>query len=200
MEPASRIVRHKSTMTMIASMRPYPRWMLLAATVLVTASCGVRAAGPGAPGGSSGSAAPSAPATTGSPAPTTSASTRSTPPKPDDIAAMVFGTIRINPSCPVDPVHNACRPHPLGNIEVQALAPSAGVASARVAASAMTAANGRFSLRLKRGNYVLVVVLPGPFPRCPHRPVSIRSATALRADITCRSGNRLPGAAATNQA
>lgn len=182
-------------MTMIASMRPYRRLVLLAATVLVTASCGVRAASPGTPGGSP---TPSAPATTGSSAPTTSGGTRTTPARPDG-GATVFGIIRINPSCPVDPVRHVCSPHPLGNVEVQALAPSAGVTSARVAASAMTAANGRYSLRLKRGSYVLVVVLHGPLPRCPHQPVSIRSATALRADITCDSSIHLPGRPATNQ-
>jgi hypothetical protein len=107
--------------------------------------------------------------------------------RPHD-AVSVFGTIMINPVCPVDPVRHVCSPHPLGDVEVQALAPSAGVA-----ASTKTAANGRFSLRLKPGSYVIVVVVAGPFPKCPHRPVSIRSATALRADITCDSSNRLPG-------
>lgn len=196
MEPVNWIVRLNQMMAMIASMRPYRRWVLLAATVLAAASCGVRAASPGTPGGSP---TPSAPATTGSSAPTTSGGTRTTPARPDDSAATVFGIIRINPSCPVDPVRHACSPHPFGNVEVQALAPSAGVASARVAASAMTSANGRYSLRLKHGSYVLVVVVPGPLPRCPHQPVSIRSATTLRADITCDSGIHLPGGPATNQ-
>jgi hypothetical protein len=101
---------------------------------------------------------------------------------------MVFGFIRVNPVCPVDPVRHVCSPHPLGHVEVRALAPTT-----KVAASARTKADGHFSLRLRPGRYVFVVLVPGPFPKCPRQLVSIRSATTFHAEITCDAGIRLPG-------
>jgi len=100
---------------------------------------------------------------------------------------VIFGVILAGPTCPVDPVYHACRPHPLGDFEVQARSPSAAVL-----ASAWTEKNGHYVLRVMPGSYVLVVVTTHVFPRCPHIPVSIGSGTTIRADISCDTGIRLP--------
>jgi hypothetical protein len=165
--------------------RGSPLWRLLpAAGVLVTASCGVSATGTIAPGGS---ATSTATASSAEP-PTASAMPNATHTGSAGATAEIFGVVQAGPSCPVDPVYHACRPRPLGHVEVQARSPSAGLV-----ASARTQADGHYTLHLGPGSYVLAVVTTEPFPKCPHTPVSIGSGAAIRANITCDTGIRQPG-------
>lgn len=83
----------------------------------------------------------------------------------------------------------------MGDVVVQARSPSAVVM-----ASTRTKADGRYSLQVGPGSYVLVVVITQFLPRCPHLPVSIGSGAAIRADIRCDTGLRPLGPAATNPA
>jgi hypothetical protein len=83
----------------------------------------------------------------------------------------------------------------VGNVDVQARSPTGGVM-----ASAPTAADGHFSLRLGPGSYLLVVVITQIYPRCPHVLVSVGSGAAIRANISCDSGVRHLGPPATNPA
>jgi hypothetical protein len=108
--------------------------------------------------------------------------------RPPGATAKVSGVVLTAPTCPADPVYHACRPRPLADVEVQARS-----ASAAVMASARTGADGRYTLQVGPGSYLLVVVTTGVFPRCPHVRVSAVSGTAIRADITCDTGLRLPG-------
>lgn len=172
------------------SMNQRLRWAALAAAVLAASSCGVRAPGSAGSGSSSGpiSAASSAPAGGQS-------SSRAAPTKPAGPAGNVVGVVRTGPGCPMDPVYHVCGSHPLSRVQVQALTPNA-----KVAASAWTQYDGRYSLRLAPGSYVLVVLIAAPYPRCPRHLVSVGPGAVARADITCRSGIRVPGPPATNPA
>ena len=147
-------------------------WPLLAAAVVVvTAACGSRVAGAIVPASSD-------------PAATT---------RPAAATGVIFGVVRAGPACPVDPVYHACRPRPLGDVELRARQARTGLIS-----TARTSTGGRFSVRLSPGEYVLTVVTTAIFPRCPHVRVSVRSGTAVRASIACDSGIRVPGQAASN--
>lgn len=108
--------------------------------------------------------------------------------RPPGATAKVVGVVLAAPTCPADPVYHACRPRPLGHVEVQAR--SAGAA---VKASTRTGADGHYTLQVGPGSYLLVVVTTGAFPRCPHVRVSAVSGTAIRANITCDTGLRSPG-------
>jgi hypothetical protein len=185
-------------MTMTRSIGPYLRRLLPAAVVLLTVSCGTSvpgATGPGAtvPGSTATPAKSATPGATATPA--TSAAPSGTATRSPGTTAVIFGVVQASPACSVDRVYHACRPRPLGHVEVQARSPSAGVM-----ASALTEADGHYSLRLGPGSYLLVVVITQVLPRCPHVPVSVGSGAAIRANINCDTGIRRLGPPATNPA
>jgi hypothetical protein len=170
--------------------------MLPAAVVLVTVSCGTSVPGATGPGPTATSATPAksvTPSATATPAQSAAPSGTATP--SPGATAVIFGVVQASPACPVDRVYRACRPRPLGHVEVQARSPSA-----EVMASALTEADGHYSLRLGAGSYLLVVVITQVFPRCPHVPVSVGSGAAIRATINCDTGLRHLGPPATNPA
>jgi hypothetical protein len=188
-------------MTMMRSIGPYLRRLLPAAVVLLTVSCGTSvpgATGSGAtgPGPTATPATPAKSATPGATAtPAPSVAPSGTATRSPGATAVIFGVIQASPACSVDRVYHACRPRPLGHVEVQARSPSAGVM-----ASALTEADGHYSLRLGPGSYLLVVVITQVLPRCPHVPVSVGSGAAIRANINCDTGIRRLGPPATNPA
>ncbi len=157
-------------LSMVTTTRPM--WtclgrVLAAAVVVVTAACGSRTAGAGVP-------AASDPATTRSAAPT----------------GVIFGIVQAGPTCPVESARHACRPRPLGDAELRARSARTGLTF-----SARTSAGGHFFVRLGPGEYVLTVATTAVFPRCPPVGVSVRSGMAVRANITCDTGIRLPARA-----
>jgi hypothetical protein len=91
--------------------------------------------------------------------------------------AVVFGVVKAVPACPADPVAHACSPHPLADVRVQA--DSAG---ARVISSSVTGADGRFSLRVGPGSYVLRAPA---LLRCRPVLVTVPPGVSIRADLTC---------------
>jgi hypothetical protein len=90
-------------------------------------------------------------------------------------------------------VYHACRDRRLGDADIQARSARTGLIS-----TARSNVNGHFSVRLKPGNYVLTVRTTAIFPRCPRVQVSVQSGAAVRANITCDTGIRLPAHAAGN--
>lgn len=122
------------------------------AAVLLAVSCGTQPAVPAA------TATPSGGSTGGS-------------------TAVVSGVVKAVPACPGDRVAHACSPHPLANVRVQA--DSAG---ARVTSSSVTGADGRYSLQVGPGSYVLRA--PASL-RCRPVPVTVSPGAAIRADLTC---------------
>jgi len=178
---------------MTRSIGPYLRRLLPAAVVLLIVSCGTSVPGATASGASGASAQSATPGATATPA--QSAASSGTATRPPAATAVISGVIQASPACPADRVYHACRPRPLGNVEVQARSPSAGVT-----ASALTEADGHYSLRLGPGSYLLVVVITQVFPRCPQVPVSVGSGASIRANITCDTGLRHLGPPATSPA
>ncbi len=73
----------------------------------------------------------------------------------------------------------------MGDVRVEARSLPAGAT-----ASTRTRADGHYSLRLRRGRYVLVAMTGQILPRCPHVLVSVTSPAPVRADINCDSGIR----------
>ena len=61
---------------------------------------------------------------------------------------------------------------------------------AGTAMSTRTRADGRYSLRLGQGRYVLVVVTRQIVPRCPHLLVSVTPPAPVHVNIRCDSGIR----------
>lgn len=178
---------------MMRSTGPCLRRLLAAGAVLVTVSCGTGAPGaavPAASGAPAGSGAPAA-----SSAPARSPLPGATATRPPAATAVIFGVVQASPACAADRVYHACRPRPLGDVLVQARSPGA-----RVLASARTEADGHYSLQLRAGSYVLVVVTTQVFPRCPQVLVSAGSGAAIRTDINCDTGLRHLGPPATNPA
>jgi len=107
--------------------------------------------------------------------------------RPAGPAALISGIVDARPGCPVeghDHAH-ACGPRPLGDVRVEARSLPGGVT-----VSTRTRADGRYSLRLGRGRYVLAAVTGQVVPRCPHVLVSVASPAPVRANITCDSGIR----------
>jgi len=137
------------------------RWLLpVAGLVLVTASCGVRPA-------AAGPAQPSGPA------------------RPSGPTALISGVVEARPGCPVERPVRMCRPRPVGDVRVEARSLSAGVT-----AITRTRADGRYSLRLGHGRYVLVALTRRALPRCPHVVVSVTPPAPVHASIRCDSGIR----------
>jgi len=109
--------------------------------------------------------------------PATPAATSGTNPAATPQTAVVSGVVKATPACPADLVAHACSPHPLANVRVQA--DSAG---ARVTSSSVTGADGRYSLQVGPGSYVLRA--PASL-RCRPVPVTISPGAAIRANLTC---------------
>lgn len=105
--------------------------------------------------------------------------------QPSGSTALVFGVVQASPGCPVERQDHACQSRRLGDIQVEARPLPAGVT-----ASTRTRTDGRYSFRLARGRYVLVVVTRQVVPRCPHVLVSVTSSVPVRASISCDTGIR----------
>jgi hypothetical protein len=98
---------------------------------------------------------------------------------------VIFGVVQATSACPVEPTTHPCGPLRLRNVEVGARS-----LSGRVEATVRTSADGRYSLRLRPGQEVLIMVMTPGMQRCLQVSLSVRHPTAIRADITCSTGIR----------
>jgi hypothetical protein len=98
---------------------------------------------------------------------------------------LLSGVVEASPGCPVERQDHPCKPRPVGDVRVEARSLPAGAT-----ASTRTRADGHYSLRLRRGRYVLVAMTRQILPRCPHVLVSLTSLAPVHADINCDSGIR----------
>ncbi|NUP75728.1 MAG: carboxypeptidase regulatory-like domain-containing protein [Sinomonas sp.] len=146
------------------------------ATIAGTASAGTGTIGPG-----TSSPAPSSSATA-TPSPT--ASTTSAPPLMPPSGVGLYGYVTAGPTCPVERPGHPCPPRPV-SASIEARKPD-GV----TVASTFSDSYGRYALDISPGSYLLVVVTPSPFPRCPETPVTVRPGSAARADVSCDTGIR----------
>lgn len=159
----------QATMTMTRPTGTCLGRALGAAVVAVTAACGSYVSGGAGPGASG-------PGTT------------------QAAAAMgaAFGIVQAGPTCPVDSVHRACSPRPLGDTGLRVRS-----AQTDLTVTTRTNTNGHFFVRLRPGEYVLTIAVATIFPRCPPVRLSVRTGTAVRVDIMCDTGIRLPVRAAS---
>jgi hypothetical protein len=102
----------------------------------------------------------------------------------------VRGRVTVSPACPLEryPTDPACAPRGLkARVRVRRSS------DRRLVARVTTRSDGRFSLRLRAGRY-LVSARPaagGTLPRCPAaRAVRVRSGSYARVTIACDSGIR----------
>ncbi|HEX2856606.1 MAG TPA: hypothetical protein VHO26_03870 [Propionibacteriaceae bacterium] len=140
----------------------------------------------------------SAPVVSGTPAPTSSsaptpptttppASVSPTPTPPPVLPTSgtgPYGYVMAGPTCPVERPGHPCPPRPVSETVDARTGVGTTVASTR------SDAHGRFALDLSPGVYTLVVLTPTGWPRCPAVSVTVRSATPVRADISCDTGLR----------
>lgn len=98
----------------------------------------------------------------------------------------VIGTLSQEPACPgpqrVD--QEACVA-PVDGAKVQLLRNDGAVA-----ASAVSAADGSFTLYAPAGRYRLHAKIDGLYPRCDDLAVNIRKGRMARAELRCDSGMR----------
>lgn len=98
----------------------------------------------------------------------------------------VTGTLSLAPACPgpqrID--QDACVA-PVGAAQVHLRK-----ASGEVAASAVSAADGSFTLHAPPGRYRLHAESGGLYPRCEDAAVIIRKGRMARAELRCDSGMR----------
>ena len=113
------------------------------------------------------------------------ASAKPSGPKPSASAVLVFGVVEASPGCSVARQLHPCAALLLGHVRVEARSLPAGAT-----ASTRTGADGRYSLRLGRGRYVLVAVWRQGLVRCSPVLVSVMSLAPMRANIHCGSGIR----------
>jgi hypothetical protein len=107
------------------------------------------------------------------------------PAQPSGPVTLISGVVEARPGCPVERPSRLCKPRPLDDVRVEARSLPAGET-----AITRTRADGRYSLRLEQGRYVLVAVTGQVLPRCPHVLVSVTSPAPVRANINCDSGIR----------
>ena len=89
-----------------------------------------------------------------------------------------------SPACGVERPDDPCPPLPVAaHIEAYDDAD-------RLVRSTDADADGRFSLVLAPGRYVLTASTGNVFPRCHPFPVTMPESGAVRADITCDTGIR----------
>jgi hypothetical protein len=107
------------------------------------------------------------------------------PAQPSGPTVLLSGVVEASPGCPVERQDHPCNPRPVGDVRVEARSLPAGAT-----ASTRTRADGHYSLRLRRGRYVLAAMTGQILPRCPHLLVSVTSLAPVRANINCDSGIR----------
>ena len=107
------------------------------------------------------------------------------PAQPSAPTVLISGVVEARPGCPVERPSRLCKPRPLGEVRIEARSLPAGVT-----VSTRTHADGHYSLRLRKGRYVLVTMPRRVIPRCPHVLIAVTSLAPVRANINCDSGIR----------
>lgn len=174
---------------------------IVAAALLLVSCAGVPGAGGGGASGGGSATARSATATAtvsagtigpGSTSPppqpsrttTPSPTPATTPPLEPPGGAGAYGYVTAGPTCPVERPDQPCPPRPVAaTIDARDLGDA-------TLSSTPSDSFGRYALALSPGSYVLVVVTPNGWPRCPETRVTVQAGAAVRADISCDTGIR----------
>ena len=102
-----------------------------------------------------------------------------------DDRGRVAGQVHLGPMCPVETQASPCPDQPLSDATIEA------VKDGSVIATAVTDAEGRFSIELEAGDYAVRVAL-GTDPARSSQPVevTVRVGEATSIDLTVDSGIR----------
>ena len=100
-------------------------------------------------------------------------------------ASGVSGVVNVSPSCggPQRVDQDCSAPLPATGVQLFN-------ASGSLAHSAVTGADGRFTIHAAAGDYELRVAVQGRFPRCRATAITIHEGQMARVEISCDSGMR----------
>jgi hypothetical protein len=90
----------------------------------------------------------------------------------------IRGTVLLGPTCPVETMESPCPDRPLADVEVQVLQGGDVVDTVR------SDGDGRFTLALDPGEYVLQAVVEEGGPGMSARPVDVSVTSGEFADVT----------------
>ena len=101
-------------------------------------------------------------------------------------ASGVRGTVLLGPTCPVETVESPCPDRPLADVEVQVLQGGDVVATVR------SDGDGRFTVALEPGDYVLQAVVEQGGPGMSAKPVdvTVTSGAFVEVNVPVDSGIR----------
>jgi len=115
---------------------------------------------------------------------TTTATTATTATTGRPAGGRLAGTVTASPTCPVERPDQPCPPRPVAaHVEVFDR-------SEQLVASTDAGAEGRFTLTLAPGRYMLTASSGTVFPSCPSLTVEVPAGGEARADIACDTGIR----------
>ncbi len=105
----------------------------------------------------------------------------------------IQGVVLLGPVCPVETPESPCPDRPLPDITVRA------TRDGDVVATALTDADGRFSMSVDPGSYVLEAMLEPGGPGMSAKPVAVEVAPGanVHVRVAVDSGIRAPGVGAT---
>jgi len=90
----------------------------------------------------------------------------------------VRGTVLLGPTCPVESMESPCPDRPLADVEVQVLQRGDVMVTVR------SDGNGRFTVALEPGAYVLQAVVEEGGPAMSAKPVDVTVTSGAFADVT----------------
>jgi len=90
----------------------------------------------------------------------------------------VRGTVLLGPTCPVESMESPCPDRPLADVEVQVLQRGDVMATVR------SDGDGRFTVALEPGAYVLQAVVEEGGPAMSAKPVDVTVTSGAFADVT----------------
>lgn len=116
------------------------------------------------------------------PSETRSGSPSSTKSPSDAVTGGITGRVLAGPTCPVERIDAPCPPKAVPKATVNAIPQGGGAAT-----SAVSGADGSFTLALRPGTYTLSA--PGRWPKCAPVVVTVTSHP-VRHDLHCDTGIR----------
>jgi hypothetical protein len=154
----------------------------LVLSLLLIAACGDGSTTPGATSSpeATQSAAPTSTPRAGVTATLVTGTSTPLPPQGQGVAGVAL----IGPTCPVQRIDSPCPDRPFEGVVV--VRNAAGLEVART----MTDAQGRFSISLAPGRYVLTTLVTGVFPAPATQEVTVTAGQVIKVDLHLDSGIR----------
>jgi hypothetical protein len=97
--------------------------------------------------------------------------------------AVVSGTVKAGPTCPVERVGQPCSPKPF----ITTIKATVGT---RLIASTTSTADGRYHFELPAGDYTISASGTSLLPRCDPKQVNVVAPTDVVVNISCDTGIR----------